>query len=893
MREMKRKNLGENLKEKIYRYENLLENIPETVYSSLPDETSTTLFISKKWEDWTGIPLENYFEDPGLWIKTVHPSDRQKALKAYRIAKDKNDEFLLKYRIINQKSGEILHIRDHGVPVFDKDGNLIRYDGIMTNITDIVLKDKKLEESEKKYRHLFQNSPYAVGIFNPKGILIDINESANDIMSVHTIKDLTGRHYKEIWGFVEKNKPLISLFDEKFQNLIQTEEPLEFEFPIYLTLGGKKWVHINASVIKLDNEKIFQFIIRDITESKNYEQRLEESNQIFEIFDRQSFISMIILQDNIVKYCNEKFLNVVGYSKEEVENWNPGEFIKIIHPEYREFVKEQIIKKQRGDKDVIQNYEFRGLRKNGETYWGNCYTNTVMYNGKISDLVISLEVTERKEIERKLKESEKKYRTIFNSASDLIMIHDLHGRILEANQVAEYRLKYTKEELLNMKPVDFVSTKYIDEVPNRIKSTIEKGLMVYESEHISKEGEKIPVEISLRLIEYEGKPAILNISRDITDRKKAEKALKESEEKFRTIAEQSVIGIKILLNDKITYLNKAYAEIIGYPYKEIKNWTSKSMAKAVYGKDLKSVADALLKFNPNPENPITYISRILTSKNQIKWIESTLKSIKFKGKDSILGTIIDVTKQKEAEMNLKKISKLKTDLLRRTSHELKTPLVSIKGFTNLLLDIKAGEFDEETIEIINEIKFGTERLENLVKDILETAKLESDKVKLDKKYGDLSFLIRYVVKSLKNIAESRNQTIELNIHDKLITYFEKEKIFQVLENLLSNAIKYTPPNGTIEIATEVNKKKDQFIVKISDTGIGLSDEDKKRLFTQFGKIERYGRGLDINIEGSGLGLYISKQLVELHGGKVWAESEGINMGSTFYFSLPIIKSQSN
>ncbi|MEJ2278465.1 MAG: HAMP domain-containing sensor histidine kinase [Candidatus Lokiarchaeota archaeon] len=234
-------------------------------------------------------------------------------------------------------------------------------------------------------------------------------------------------------------------------------------------------------------------------------------------------------------------------------------------------------------------------------------------------------------------------------------------------------------------------------------------------------------------------------------------------------------------------------------------------------------------------------------------------------------SLIDVTQQKKAENNLRKISKLKTELLRRTSHELKTPLVSIKGFSDLLIETKADKFDKETVEIVEEIRSGTERLEDLVQDILDAAILESNKVEITKNKENLSFLISYSIKTLEPIAKSRNQEIIVNIHDNLVTYFEKEKIFQVLQNLISNSIKYTPPNGIIRISTKIDKKNSSYIVAISDTGIGLDEEDKKQLFTQFGKIERYGSGLDIDIEGSGLGLYISKELIKLHGGKIWVE----------------------
>jgi signal transduction histidine kinase len=121
----------------------------------------------------------------------------------------------------------------------------------------------------------------------------------------------------------------------------------------------------------------------------------------------------------------------------------------------------------------------------------------------------------------------------------------------------------------------------------------------------------------------------------------------------------------------------------------------------------------------------------------------------------------------------------------------------------------------------------------------------------------------------------------------LITYFEKERIYDVIINLLSNAIKYTPPNGEIVIRSKV--KKGNYIISVHDSGIGLTQEEREKIFKKFGKIERYGQGLDVISEGSGLGLYISKKIIELHGGNIWVKSKGRKKGSAFYFSLPIIK----
>ena len=246
-----------------------------------------------------------------------------------------------------------------------------------------------------------------------------------------------------------------------------------------------------------------------------------------------------------------------------------------------------------------------------------------------------------------------------------------------------------------------------------------------------------------------------------------------------------------------------------------------------------------------------------------------------------------ILEQKEAEQKLKELDKLKTELMRRASHELKTPLISIKGFSDLLLNVHYDKFDDETISSLKEINQGCVRLEDLIGDILKSSKLDSEEIRLNLLKEDLAFLIRFCVSQLKMLLNMRNQTISLNIHDKLIVKCEKERIYDVINNLLTNAIKYSPQNSEIIVQSEI--KDDFIVISVKDNGIGFTEEEKKKIFQQFGKIEHYGQGWDIETSGSGLGLYIAKKIVELHGGKIWMESEGRDKGSTFYFSLPIIE----
>lgn len=282
-----------------------------------------------------------------------------------------------------------------------------------------------------------------------------------------------------------------------------------------------------------------------------------------------------------------------------------------------------------------------------------------------------------------------------------------------------------------------------------------------------------------------------------------------------------------------------------------------------------------------------YQFRGLTKSGKIIWIENFTKTIMFEGKPADFVAFIDITERRNAQQELIKLNQLKSELLRRTSHELKTPLVPIKGFSDLLLQVHRDKLDAMVISTLNEIKQGCLRLESLIADILKTAELESGAVQLNKTEEDLSFLLNVCVNEVKGFSTLRNHKISLEIDENLITHFEKEQIHQVISNLLTNAVKYTPPSGRIEIKSE--KNDDFIILSITDNGIGFTEEEKTRIFKQFGKIERYGQGLDIIAEGSGFGLFISKKIIELHDGQIWVESEGRNKGSTFYFSLPIIQ----
>ncbi len=380
-----------------------------------------------------------------------------------------------------------------------------------------------------------------------------------------------------------------------------------------------------------------------------------------------------------------------------------------------------------------------------------------------------------------------------------------------------------------------------------------------------------------------------------------ERKIIKSEEKFREMLETCSMGLLEIdiKSQDISYVNPKFLEIIGYSLKELKRKdfiyesvihpkdrqqlfeNSKEYESVIHPKDRQQL------FKNSKEKNLEF--RIYDNEGRIKLLNGKrVNQFNEKGKlIKIRLWVDDITKKKEQDKRLSEINKVKSELLKRTSHELKTPLTSIKGYVELLLSLYSENFDKDIILNLNLIKKGSMRLEKIVNNFFKASDLESNQLELNVSEKNISSLIKESVENVKNLALSRNISLSLNIQSNLISKLEEEKIHDVLNNLLQNAINNTPKHGEININSEI--KNGFVILSIQDNGVGILEEEKKNIFKQFGKVERYGQGRDLGIEGIGLGLYISKKIVELHGGNMWVESEGRDKGSTFYFSLPLKK----
>lgn len=240
----------------------------------------------------------------------------------------------------------------------------------------------------------------------------------------------------------------------------------------------------------------------------------------------------------------------------------------------------------------------------------------------------------------------------------------------------------------------------------------------------------------------------------------------------------------------------------------------------------------------------------------------------------------------EVNKKLKEIDKVKSDFISIVSHELRTPLTSIKAFAELIL-MKPKMQPEKRNKLLNIINGETDRLSRLINDILDLTKIEAGKLSWHITKVSLGDIIQTSVTGIQSLADNKSILLKVGLPESLPAFFgDRDRLIQVITNILSNSIKFTPQGGKIDItARHEQSPKPQFVVTVTDSGIGIPSSDLELIFEKF---RRSGDILTNNIQGTGLGLAITRQIVEYHGGAVWAESVQ-GEGSTFTFTLPLTK----
>ncbi|MFX1298104.1 MAG: PAS domain S-box protein, partial [Promethearchaeota archaeon] len=715
-----RKRTEEALHESEKQYRSLIETMndglsmvnSEGIFTYVNNSLCEMLDYSQ--DEMIGKPWYFFFDEENRKIVENHMFKRRKGEKSsYEAAWLKNAE---------QK----IHTIISGQPIFNFDGKYIGAFAIITDITERKQAEEALQESEERWRSLVENAPNFILIMDRDGKIQFLNRGGPNL----NIEEFIG---KNIYEFADSE--FHTIIRETIKHVFQTGETGRHEVKGSF-IDQIFWFEIQIGPIKHDEQVVAVMLVAtDITERKQADQQLKESEEQFKMIAEQSLMGILILQDDLIKYANKAALTITGYSIKEMMEWPPNYFIKFIHPEDAAFVKEQATIKQAGGSGGIFHYHARIFSKLGKIIWISVFSKTVSYQGKPADLVTIVNITKRKETERKLRESEEHFKMITEqSLMGIIIVQN--GLTKYVNDAASTITGYSIKEMMEWPPNYFIELVHPEDAAFvREQATIKQtggsgAILHYYTKIISNSGKIKWLSIYSKTVSYQGKPADLVTLIDITKRKETERKLRESEEHFKTISEQALMGICIIQDNIIKYVNYEYAKIFGYSIKEMLSWGPLEYMKAVHPEDKKIIIEKERnKYLPETDYSIQYSFRGIKKSGEVIWLDNYSKIIEYRGRAADLSMITDITAKMNAERNLKESEKLYREAFNRAefykdllSHDVSNILQSIIFTAEsglLMLD------DRERLKSkLNDIKDQVKRSSKIISSVRKLSILE-------------------------------------------------------------------------------------------------------------------------------------------------------------------------
>jgi PAS domain S-box-containing protein len=868
-----------------------------------------------------------------------------------------------------------------------------------------------LKESEKKYRQVVENANEAI-IIAQDGKLKFVNQKTVEIMG-YSEEELKSRLFLEFIHTDDRE-----LVVQNYLSRLKAESPPSaYDFRIINKAGEVKYAHINAVLIEWNGKPATLNFLYDITEQKRAEQELRESETRYRLLVDNSLTAICLIQDGTFHFVNTYLTEMSGYLREELEGMAVEH---VIHPDDREFVRQAIVERLSGH-EPSKRYQYRSLAKGGEVKWVEALGAVLTYRGRPAILVNSIDITERKRTEEALRKSEERYRLVAENVTDLIWTTDMEMRYTYISPSVTRLRGLSVEEALS-ESLDQTLTPDSLQLGMRVLAEeleIERRpdkdparCRTLELEHRCKDGSTIWAEITMTFLrDPEGNPVgILGVTRDITKRRLAEQALKESEKRYRALVDNSLTGICIVWGDRCLFVNRRLAEMSEYSEQEL---LEMPFVNIVHPDDREFALQlAALRLSGEPPT-VPHQYRGVTKSGKVLWVETFGTLIEYQGQPAVLVNLIDVTERKRAEELLRtseekyrtlfeesmdgvyistpdgrildinpaavklfgassKEEMLKVNVIKQVysnpDDRLKMmKIMSQKGYVkdyemvmkrkdgqpiNILVTATAlyGENGEISayrgfIRDITERKqleqqlFQAQKMEsigtlaggiahdfnNLLGGILGYASFLKSKLSDGDphfKYVDtiersamraaeltsqlLGFarggkydakpvnMNKVIEETLKIIGRTLDKSIEITTHlcEELPTVeADAAQMQQVLMNLFVNAGDAMPHGGKLIVETSTSVLGEDYvrthlgskpgkyvIVSVTDTGIGMDRETVKRIFEPFFTTKEKGKG-------TGLGLAMVYGAVKNHGGSIRVYSEP-GAGTTFKVYLP-------
>ncbi len=800
----------------------------------------------------------------------------------------------VEYKLL-RKDGSTFDCEMSTAMLKDADGNPTGFVAVERDVTERKRMQEELRKTAEKLRIMFETIGDMFVLTDMELNIINANEAAARLLGYSSNVELAGKSVTEL--IAGKDRAAATKAMKKTLATKTGSGTSNLECTLITTSGKEFYVEATTDLLRDCSGMPSGLIItaRDVTEGKRMIQALRDSEEkkrlIFEAL--RDGIMVVDLQGVVIE-TNPIAASMLGYTKGELIGKSTLDFVA---KEDQEKAIENAIKLVSVGvaDDYIDYSTLKLVKKDGGLTEVEHSTGLMRdSSGKpVAVIGISHDITERRRMEKELIESAEKLKSIFASIKDPVIISDMSGTILDVNDAALRVSGWPREKWVGTNALEVVHEKDRQAVVESLMKQMEEGPSddLTECTFVVGDGRELEVDFSSSLIhDSSGQPiGTVTVARDITERKRAERAIRESEEKLRAMFDSVRDGILVIdLEGNFREFNEATMNMTGYSREEL---AGKSALDFIVEEDREKVVADLSQTLTDKHTQTLTSYRLLAKGN--RGFDAELSSgmmLDSEGNPTaLIGIMRDVTERKRME---EKLVKIKEDLERSNreleqfayvaSHDLQEPLRMVSSYLKLLERRSKDKLDSEAQEFIDFAVDGSTRMAAMIQALLTYSRVGTRGKPFEPTESE--DILRKALSNLQIAIEEKGAVVT---HDPLPTIVaDSTQMLQLFQNLIGNGLKFQD-NKRPEVHVSVEDRGEDWVFSFRDNGIGIDPKYKERIFVIFERL--HGKG---EYKGTGIGLAVCKKIVERHGGRIWVDSTPGN-GATFYFTMPKERKESD